>query len=51
VCRNPDRICDRINHPLSYYRRKIWFMQRRAEEEAAMQAREKAETSNKAAKE
>jgi DNA primase large subunit len=51
VCRNPDRICDRINHPLSYYRRKIWFMERRAEEEAAMQAREKAETSNKAAKE
>jgi len=51
VCRNPDRICDRINHPLSYYRRKIWGMQRRAEEEAARQAREEAETSNKAAKE
>jgi len=51
VCRNPDRICDRINHPLSYYRRKIWGMQRRAEEEAARQAKEEAETSNKATKE
>ena len=51
VCRNPDRICDRINHPLSYYRRKIWGMQRRAEEDAARQAKEEAETSNKATKE
>ncbi|MBT7345781.1 DNA primase large subunit PriL [Candidatus Bathyarchaeota archaeon] len=51
VCRNPDRICDRINHPLSYYRRKIWGIQRRAEEDAARQAKEEAETSNKATKE
>jgi DNA primase large subunit len=48
VCRNPDRICDRINHPLSYYRRKIWGMQRRAEEEAARQAEKESEPSNTA---
>jgi len=48
VCRNPDRICDRINHPLSYYRRKIWMMQRRAEEEAAKEAEKESETSNTA---
>ena len=33
VCVNPDRLCDRINHPLSYYRRRIWSIQRRKEEE------------------
>jgi DNA primase large subunit len=48
VCRNPDRICDRINHPLSYYRRKIWGMQRRAEEEAARLAEKESEPSNTA---
>jgi len=48
VCRNPDRICDRINHPLSYYRRKIWMMQRRAEEEAEKEAEKESETSNTA---
>ena len=48
VCRNPDRICERINHPLSYYRRKIWMMQRRAEEEAARQAERESEPSNTA---
>jgi DNA primase large subunit len=48
VCRNPDRICERINHPLSYYRRKIWMMQRRAEEETVRQAEKESETSNTA---
>jgi DNA primase large subunit len=32
VCVNPDRICGRIKHPLSYYRRKIWMFQRQEEE-------------------
>jgi DNA primase large subunit len=32
VCVNPDRICGRIKHPLSYYRRKIWMLQRQEEE-------------------
>ena len=48
VCRNPDRICERINHPLSYYRRKIWGIQKRAEEEAARQAEKESEPSNTA---
>ena len=51
VCRNPDSTCDKINHPLSYYRRKVWIMQRRAEEAAAREAakeaiEEKSESSN-----
>jgi DNA primase large subunit len=48
VCRNADRICERINHPLSYYRRKVWMMQRRAEEETVRQAEKESETSNTA---
>jgi DNA primase large subunit len=32
VCVNPDRICERIKHPLSYYRRRIWMMEREREE-------------------
>nr|MBC8497766.1 hypothetical protein [Candidatus Bathyarchaeota archaeon] len=32
VCVNPDRICGRIKHPLSYYRRKIRMLQRQEEE-------------------
>ena len=52
VCRNPDSICDRINHPLSYYRRKVWGLQKRAEEAAAREAaKEESETSNKATQE
>jgi DNA primase large subunit len=48
VCRNPDSICDKINHPLSYYRRKVWGIQRRAEDAAARDAERKSEASNKA---
>ncbi len=44
VCRNPDSTCDKIVHPLSYYRRKIWIMNKRAEREAA--AMKKTEPSN-----
>ncbi len=52
VCRNPDSTCDRITHPLSYYRRKVWIMQRRAEEAAAREAaKEEAESSNTAKQE
>jgi len=41
VCVNPDKLCDRINHPLSYYRRRIWGIQRRKEEEEAAKKQEK----------
>jgi DNA primase large subunit len=39
VCRNPDSICKRITHPLSYYRRKAWSIQKREEEKAAEEAK------------
>jgi DNA primase large subunit len=42
VCRNPDSICKRISHPLSYYRRKVWGIQKREEEKEA----EKSESLN-----
>jgi DNA primase large subunit len=42
VCRNPDSICKKISHPLSYYRRKAWGIKKREEEKAA----EKAESLN-----
>jgi DNA primase large subunit len=45
VCRNPDNICKRINHPLTYYRRKTWGIQKREEEKAAEKAK-KSESSN-----
>ncbi len=49
VCRNPDGLCDRINHPLSYYRMKVWRLQRQAEEAAAREAaKEESESSNTA---
>ena len=38
VCRNPDSICKKISHPLSYYRRKVWSIQKRAEEKEAKEA-------------
>ena len=41
VCVNPDKLCERINHPLSYYRRRIWSIQRRKEEEEAAKKQEK----------
>lgn len=28
-CHGTDELCKRINHPLNYYRRKIWFMRKR----------------------
>ena len=34
VCINTDRICERVKHPLSYYRRKLWSIQKREEERA-----------------
>jgi DNA primase large subunit len=34
VCRNPDSLCKSIVHPLSYYRRKAGYLQRREEEKA-----------------
>jgi DNA primase large subunit len=34
VCRNPDSICKSIVHPLSYYRRKAGYLQRREDEKA-----------------
>ena len=41
VCINPDRICERVKHPLSYYRRKLWGMQKREEERAEREKQEK----------
>jgi DNA primase large subunit len=35
VCRNPDAICKRISHPLNYYRRKAWLIQKREEDKAS----------------
>lgn len=35
VCVNPDKICEKINHPLNYYRRKIWSIQKKQEEDEA----------------
>lgn len=34
VCRNPDSLCKKIVHPLSYYRRKAWGIQKREERKA-----------------
>ncbi len=28
-CHGPDELCGRINHPLNYYSRKMWFMRQR----------------------
>lgn len=50
VCRNPDSICKKISHPLSYYRRKVWGIQKRAEEKATREAQE-AESINKTTEE
>jgi len=33
VCYNPERLCERIKHPLSYYRRRVWGIQRDRERE------------------
>jgi DNA primase large subunit len=34
VCRSPDSLCKKIVHPLSYYRRKAWGIQKREERKA-----------------
>jgi DNA primase large subunit len=34
VCRNPNTLCKRISHPLNYYRRKAWGIQKRKEEKS-----------------
>lgn len=28
LCVNPDKICEKINHPLNYYKRKKWYEQK-----------------------
>ncbi|MCW4051554.1 MAG: DNA primase large subunit PriL [Candidatus Bathyarchaeota archaeon] len=43
ICRNMDSICKTVSHPLSYYRKKAWRIQRREKEKAK---ETQAETSN-----
>jgi DNA primase large subunit len=45
VCRNPNGMCKRINHPLTYYRRKAWGIHKR-EEEKSDKSPKKSESSN-----
>ena len=38
VCYNPERLCERIKHPLSFYRRRVWGIQRDRERESGSEA-------------
>jgi DNA primase large subunit len=50
VCRNPDGLCKTVSHPLSYYRKKVWRIQKRDEAKAAREVQE-AEPLNKTTEE
>jgi len=32
-CAGNDEICEKVSHPLNYYRRKLWFKMKREEEQ------------------
>jgi len=39
ICRNPDALCNKISHPLNYYRRKAWALKKKAEEKAEKESK------------
>jgi DNA primase large subunit len=46
TCINPDKICEKVNHPLNYYKKKKWFLSKINEEKEKLKEMANEKTSS-----